>query len=240
MIIAMIQARLGSTRFNEKIMHIVNGKTLLMHCYERVKQSKLVDRVSVLIPKKDYFLLDYCLNNNIEVFRGPEHDVLKRFYNANKRYKADHIVRITSDCPLIDPYVIDESIHYHLLNKSEITTNSMLGKESYPDGMDVTVFTKETLERLNNEATGKHREHVTSYAMENKDKYDFTVVPNLMDLSRYRLTLDYYEDFLLINNIIDHFGEKSPSMQDIVEYLNDNPDVMKLNSKYARNEGYYN
>ena len=140
-IIAIIQARIGSTRLPRKVLMELEGKTVLERVVERVKYSKLIKDVVVAttILKDDLEIVKLCSNIGISVYCGSEENVLDRYYQTARLFKAEHIVRITSDCPLIDPKIIDEVINLHQRKKSDYTSNTI--KKTYPDGQDVEIFT---------------------------------------------------------------------------------------------------
>lgn len=244
MISGIIQARLNSERFPKKIMQNICGKTVLEHCYYRVNRSEFIDNVIVAVPNSDLELMEFCSKKKMLFFGGNENDVLERFYITATAFNSDHIVRITSDCPLIDPEIIDMVIREHIKNDNDLTTNSLLGNEKYPDGMDVTIITRAILNEMHEKATGKHREHVVTYAMENPDKYKIQNInpENDKDYSNIRLTLDYREDLkfikIIFNNLI-YNPNTYFNLNDILEFLDRYPTLKKMNEKYSRNENYY-
>jgi spore coat polysaccharide biosynthesis protein SpsF (cytidylyltransferase family) len=239
-IIAIIQARLGSTRLPGKVLLDLEGRTVLEHVIRRVKSSKLVTDVIVAttINKDDLEIVKLCANLGISVYCGSEDDVLDRYYQTARLFKADHIVRITSDCPLIDPMVIDEVITLHVREKADYTSNTL--KETYPDGEDIEVFTFAALKEAWKKANlSSEREHVTPFIRKN---HAFKLV-NLeynKDLSHKRWTLDNPEDFEFIKSIYKNICNKSPNfgMMEILEFIDKNPDIEKINQNINRNEGY--
>lgn len=238
--IAIIQARLGSTRLPGKVLLDLEGKTVLEHVIERVKASELINDVVVAttIRKEDLRIIKLCAGLGISVYCGSVDDVLDRYYQAARLFKADHIVRITSDCPLMDPMVIDEVIALHIREKADYTSNTI--KETYPDGEDVEVFTFDALKKAwKNANLASEREHVTPYLRKNpafkKASLEFK-----KDLSHKRWTLDNPEDYEFIKLIYKNLYNKTQlfGMDEILKFIDKNPEVEKINKSILRNEGY--
>ena len=163
-IIVIIQARVGSTRLSSKVLLDLEGRTVLERVVERTKKSEFVSDVIVAttVAAADLKIADLCASKGIRAYRGSENDVLDRYYQAAKLFEASHVVRITADCPLIDPKVIDDVLKLHLKEKSDYTTNTI--KETFPDGEDVEVFTFAALTKAwKDAALSSEREHVTPY-----------------------------------------------------------------------------
>jgi spore coat polysaccharide biosynthesis protein SpsF len=161
-IICIIQARFNSTRLPGKVLLDLGGKTVLERVVERVSGSHLIDKIVVAttIREDDSRIAQLCSMKGICVYRGSEDDVLDRYYQAATTGRASHVVRITADCPLIDPEIIDRVIKTHLDNKADYTSNVL--KETFPDGQDVEIFTFQALDRAWKEARlPSQREHVT-------------------------------------------------------------------------------
>lgn len=240
-IIAIIQARIGSTRLPRKVLIELEGKTVLEHVIERVKSSKLIKEVVVAttINKKDLEIIKLCSKIGISVYCGSEENVLDRYYQATRLFKAKHIVRITSDCPLIDPKIIDDVIYLHLHEKSDYTSNTI--KETYPDGLDVEVFTFKTLHKAwKNANLPSEKEHVTPYIRKNPCIFKLTNLECMKDLSQKRWTLDYHEDFEFIKAIYSDLYPHNPffGCQDVLKLLRKKPTLSKINSHLKRNERY--
>jgi spore coat polysaccharide biosynthesis protein SpsF (cytidylyltransferase family) len=239
-IIAIIQARLGSTRLPGKVLLDLEGRTVLEHVVRRVKSSKHVDDVIVAttINMDDLEIVKLCTNLGIRVYCGSEDDVLDRYYQTARRFKADHIVRITSDCPLIDPVVIDEVIKLHFLDEADYSTNTI--KETYPDGEDVEVFTFEALKQTwKNANLASEREHVTPYLRKNP-AFKIASLESKKDLSNKRWTLDNPEDYEFIKLIYKNLYNKNQlfGMEEILKFIDRNPEVEMINKSITRNEGY--
>jgi len=154
-VVAIIQARMGSSRLPDKVMMPIAGKPMFWHVVDRVKKAKLIDEVVVATSTntKDKRIVDFCKKNNVEVFTGSENDVLDRYYQCAKKYKAEIVVRITADCPLIDPKIVDKSIRTFFKGNFDYLgiltgAGSLKSKnKKYPDGMDCEVFSFQSLEK---------------------------------------------------------------------------------------------
>lgn len=231
----IIQARMGSTRLPGKVMKKIADKTILGHVISRVKQCKLVDEIIIATTtlKKDDIVVNEAAQNNVKWFRGSEDDVLSRYYFAAKDNNLDVIVRITADCPLIDPIVTDEIIKYYIDHNYALVTNAGpdLDKRTYPRGLDTEVFSFTVLTGAYQKANEAYqREHVTPYIYENKS-FDIFFYKNDTDYSRYRLTLDTIEDFQLIYLIYKelYHGEHDFYLNDIIRVLKKHPDYYRIN-----------
>ncbi|RAK12633.1 spore coat polysaccharide biosynthesis protein SpsF [Halanaerobium saccharolyticum] len=238
---AIIQARMGSNRLPGKVMKDLKGKPVLWHVIERVKQAENIDQITIATTthKRDKIIYDKAIKWGVVAYQGSEEDVLARYYEAVNKYEVDTVVRITSDCPLIDPYVIDEIVEYYNKNDYTLVTNagSDLNNRTYPRGLDTEVFSFEVLEEAYNKAEEKYqREHVTPYIYENYD--DIYYYKKNKDLSNYRLTLDTKEDFELIKALYDKLyqGNHDFYLNEIVEVLNKNKELLKINQKIKQKD----
>ena len=229
-VVAIIQARMGSTRLPGKVMKDLCGKTVLAHDIERVRQSKYIDEIVIATTKfkEDDIILKEVSKNGAKVYRGSENDVLSRYYEAAKENKADVIVRITSDCPLIDPFIVDEVLN----SNYDLVTNAGVYPENrtYPRGLDVEVFSFDILKKAFQEAKEMYqREHVTPFIYENsKNIYYYK---NDIDFSKYRWTLDTEEDYKLIEIIYKKLykGEHNFYFNDILKLFDDIPELFEIN-----------
>ena len=232
---AIVQARMGSTRLFGKVMKQINGKTVLEHVIERVRQSALIDVIIIATTTHagDDVIESQAIRCGAEVFRGSEEDVLSRYYYSAKNNNLDAVVRITSDCPLIDPKVLDEIINYYQTNEYDIVTNAGLDalNRTYPRGLDTEVFSFRVLEYAFTNAVEKYqREHVTPYIYEKSNKIFY--YKNKNDYSNYRWTLDTVEDFELISEVYKHLynGTHEFYMKDIVELFEHKPELYNINA----------
>lgn len=240
-VIAIIQARLGSTRLPRKVLLDLQGKTVLERVIERVSAASRVDKVVVATTGNvaDTEIVDLCTRRSISVYAGSEDDVLDRYYQAALLFKADHYVRITADCPLMDPKVIDAVIAFHIKENADYSSNTL--KETYPDGEDVEVFTFSSLEKAWNTAKLlSEREHVTPYIRKNPSLFKQANVACDRDLSKKRWTLDQSEDYAFIRTIYDSLCATDPlfGMDAILGFIEKDPSVEKVNWDIGRNEGY--
>jgi spore coat polysaccharide biosynthesis protein SpsF len=233
-IVAIIQARMGSTRLPGKIMKEILGKPVILWDLDRISLSKLIDKIVVAIPygKENDVIVDTIkkYNDKIVTARGSEDDVLDRYYQAAVQTNADVVVRITSDCPLIDHAVIDYVIEQFLDNDCDYCSNSLT--RTYPRGLDVEVFSFISLKNAWLEAQMDYeREHVTPYIIENPDKFKLHQVVNDFNLSHLRWTLDTNEDFYFISAVYKKIYPKKKSflMDDILELLDMEPELNDIN-----------
>lgn len=240
---AIIQTRMGSTRLPGKVMKIIMGKPIIEHVVNRVKASKEIDDIIIAttIKKEDDIIVEEAKKLNVKYFRGSEEDVLSRYYYAAKENNADIVIRITSDCPLIDPQIIDKIIKTFIetSKKEKIDYLSNTIERTYPRGLDVEVFNFETLEKAFKEADRPYqREHVTPYIYENLDVFNIKQFKNNADYSGYRLTLDTIEDLKVIEMIYkDLYSEnKLFYMDDIIKYLGKHPEILELNKDIRQKE----
>ena len=241
-IIGITQARFNSSRFPGKILKKINGKSLLQIHLERVKASRLINKFIVATTNENPTneIEEIAVSLGYEIYKGSTNDVLDRFYNAAKAELPDYIVRITSDCPLIDATLIDEIIKACIEGKFDYCSNTL--QPSYPDGLDVEVFKYTALEKAWNEAvSSSDREHVTPYISRNstgkKNIFSSFNYSNQEDLSRFRLTVDEPSDFEVITDVLSEMGEKK-SWKDYVAFLKDHPDIFNKNAHIKRNEGF--
>ncbi|MCW1713952.1 MULTISPECIES: cytidylyltransferase domain-containing protein [Synergistaceae] len=232
---AIVQARMGSKRLPGKVMKDIEGKTVLAHVIERIQQSNLIDVIVIATTthERDDIIEAEALRCGVNIFRGSEEDVLSRYFWAAKQYEIDVVVRITSDCPLIDPKVIDKIVDFHQANKYDIVTNagSDISNRTFPRGLDTEVFSIQVLENAYKNASEKYqREHVTPYIYENSNNIFY--YKNDFDYSKYRWTLDTEDDYILISSIYKHLykGKHNFYIQDILELFYLNEELFGLNA----------
>jgi len=230
----IIQARMGSTRLSGKVMIEMSGKTILHHVIERVRQSEQVDEIVIATTtlKQDDVIVDEAVKCGVKVFRGDENNVLNRYYYAAKEYNIEVVVRVTSDCPLIDPHVMDNIITCYLDGNYEIVTNasSDLSQRTYPRGLDVEVFSFSVLKNAFDHADKTYqREHVTPYIYENSKNIRY--YKNDIDYSKFRWTLDTEEDLELIARVYKRLykGKHDFFLAEIVDLFNRDPALYHIN-----------
>ena len=236
--IAMIQARTGSRRYPSKILEDVFGKTILERVIERVSLSKKIDEVIILTTykKEDLKIVKLASKIGIRVFVGSSSNVLDRYYQAAKLLKPDFIIRITSDCPLFDPYELDKAID----SMDDELENLAMISETFPDGLDFEIVKFSAFRRMWEKAKLKSElEHVTLYIKNNPNLFkrkDFKCY--LGNLREQRWTIDEKEDLIFIKKIYEHFLPRTDfNMEEIFKFLKANPDILKINNKFIRNEG---
>lgn len=234
-VVAIIQARMTSTRLPGKVLKTVLEKPLLEYQLERVSSSKLIDEIVVAttINKSDDPIIKLCNKLGVLTYRGSEEDVLSRYYEAAKQFNADVIVRLTSDCPLIDPEIIDQVIKLYITQKDVLDYVSNTLIRTYPRGLDTEVFSFRALQVTYEKARLKsEREHVTAYIYKNPDKFQLKNLSYVRDLSKHRWTVDTKEDFELIKQILEslYTNNQMFTMKDVLCLLDKNPSLFYLNA----------
>ncbi len=233
-IVAIIQARMGSSRLPGKTMMELCGKPMLWHLINRLDHAKLISDIVIATTtdKRDDIIEKFCEENGILLFRGSEEDVLDRYYQAAKRYNADTIVRITSDCPLIDPRVVDKVIKEYLKNRKFVSGLNNVSNRTYPRGLDTEVFSFSALETAWKHAVDPYqREHPTVYIYEHPELFKVKCVENSRDLSMLRWTVDEKKDFMLVTEIYKRLYKAGGIflMSDIVALMEKEPFLMDIN-----------
>lgn len=237
---AIIQARMTSSRLPGKVMRRIIDRPLLLHMIERVQSATMIDRIVVAttLNKQDDPIVELANRHGISVFRGSENNVLSRYRHAAKKFNVKNIMRLTADCPLIDPELLDELVNFFFTGQYDYASNCL--EPTLPDGLDAEVITFEALDRVFSSAClPSHLEHVTLYLRENMEHFKIGIWKYNTDLSEYRLTVDQYEDFDLITRIFNILYHQKPDfrLKDIMRTLRDNPGLLKINSMIGRNEG---
>jgi spore coat polysaccharide biosynthesis protein SpsF len=242
----ILQARMGSTRLPGKVLMKINNNSSIEFQINRINQAKRVDKI--ILATTDGTLDDpveeLCRLNDILIYRGSENDVLDRYYRCAKIHDLSTIVRLTADCPLVDPVVIDAAINTFQKNKLDYCSNTVPPESSqWPDGSDVEVFSFNALEKAFFEATTKEdREHVTFYFWRNNSKkFKTHQISNNKDWSKYRFTIDYPEDYEAVKLIVKEFYKDNKidfTTEDIVNLLEQRSDITSLNSQFSFGEGW--
>jgi spore coat polysaccharide biosynthesis protein SpsF len=238
-VIAVVQARMTSTRLPGKVLADVEGRPMLARVVERVARAASLNGLVVATSAgaADDAVEAWCRYAHIDVYRGSEHDVLDRYYRAASQAGADVVVRITADCPASDPAVIDRVVGEFLAGDFDYASNTI--ERTFPHGLDVEVFSFGALTRAFEEASlASEREHVTPYIWKHPESFRLGSVVNESQLTRFRVTVDEPEDLEVIRHLYRHFGEVNFSLGDLVEFLRDHPEVTRLNARFRPNEGY--
>lgn len=230
---AIMQARLGSTRLPGKVLLTVKGKSFLEHGFERLELARNIDQcvVATTMESKDDEIGNFCEVKGWNCTRGSEIDVLDRYYQTALQYPADIIVRVTSDCPLLDPALIEEVVEAVKSDfpKTSYASNT-LGHRHFPRGLDVEAFTFESLEEAWRSAQSpSHREHVTPFINTQPERFTLRSISFPSDCSEYRWTLDTQEDHDLLYKILDARPEPS-GWQDVLKLVKNHPEWSKINS----------
>ncbi len=240
-IVVVCQARLSSTRLPRKVLLPLSGKPLIARFMERVLRSRLASSVVVATTTDavDDELATECATRGYEVFRGHPTDLLDRHYQAGKQYGADVVVKIPTDCPLIDPVVIDKVIAAYLSNPNDVDFVSNLHPASYPDGNDVEVMTMAALELAWTRASRAfEREHTTPWLWDANPAVRCLNVSwdHDIDLSMtHRWTIDYPEDYLFINAVYEALLPHNSRfrLEDVLSLLQERPEIAALNAHLA-------
>ncbi|PEJ59106.1 acylneuraminate cytidylyltransferase [Bacillus sp. AFS002410] len=232
-VVAIIQARMGSTRLPGKVLLKVLNKPLLAYQIERVKRAKLIDEIVVATTTNeiDQKIVDFCEFMSLSYYRGSEDDVLSRYFEAASLYNADLIVRITSDCPLIDPTIIDTVINEFKLNMHHIDYVSNTVQRSFPIGMDIEVMSFSLIKTINQlQLPESYREHVTPFIYRSQ-KYSIKQIVQNVNKSHIRLTVDTPEDFKLISTIIEEIYSTNPffTLLDLYDLFERKPELLTIN-----------
>ena len=232
---------MGSTRLSGKVLKQIKGNTILGHVVERLQQSKYADSIIIATTNSpsDVRIEEEAKRLNTAVFRGSEDNVLSRYYYAAKQNELDIVIRVTSDCPLIDPLVLDEMIKLYLDKKYEVVTNVGMELEdrTFPRGLDAEIFSFSMLEEAFKSATEQYqKEHVTPYIYEHfKNTYYYK---NNTDYSNHRWTVDTQEDFELISAIYNYLYEGTHDfyLNDIVKLFEVHPELYAINAEIEQKQ----
>lgn len=241
MIIAIIQARMGSTRFPGKVLKSINGKSLLELYINRVKPAKFIDKIVVATTTNpnDAVIERAALDAKVEAFRGSENDLLDRYYMCAKHYgKPTGVVRLTSDDVFVDHEVIDHAISIHKAEHVDFVTNHF--EPTYPEGLDVEVYSFDCLEKAWKNATLlSEREHVFPFIQNHPEQFKIINFKQKKDYSSLRWTVDYECDYEMTKAVYGHLYKKTPIFlqNDIIELIEQYPDIAKINSHIKRKEG---
>ena len=232
-VLAIIQARKGSTRLPAKVLLDLAGKTALEHVIDRLRKSKLTDTlvVATTVNRADLPIVKLCADMGVSVYCGSEEDPLDRYYQAVRLFGGSHIVRIKADCPLIDPKIVDEAIRLHLSSGADYTGNTI--RRTYPAGQDVEILTNQTLTKVwQSAALFSEREHITLYVPKHPEMFTIRHLEYRQDLSVKRWTMDNPEDYELLRIIFKSLYPGNPvfGMQDVLNFLTKNQDLEHINA----------
>lgn len=232
-IIAILQARMGATRLPGKPLKKILEKPLLQYQLERLARAKTLTQIVVATTSSslDQQIVNLCNSLHVPVFQGDENNVLDRYYNAAKHFKADIIVRVTGDCPILDPAIVDQVVNYYLSHSDDYVSNTL--KLTFPRGQDVEVFSFKLLEKAWDHAkTEDEQEHVTPYFYLHPKIFKLGNVAYSTDESHHRWTVDTQEDLQLIAHIIEELYPVKPefTMEEVLELLKKHPEWVEINA----------
>ena len=240
-IVAIVQARMTSTRLPNKVLMDMGGKTVVGQVFNQLSFSKLLNEIvlATSTDKSDDPLENWVKDNHIRYFRGNLNNVLKRFFDTAKQVGADIIVRITADCPLIDPEVVDNVISGFLEGGYDYYSNT--NPPTFPDGLDTEVFSFATLERAYKEAELQSEiEHVTPYIRNHPGIFKMGNYKSEINYEYLRWTLDNREDYDLLTRIFNALRKENSfiSHKEVMNYIDADSNLLKTNAHIKRNEGY--
>ncbi|GAB3440874.1 cytidylyltransferase domain-containing protein [Insolitispirillum peregrinum] len=233
MIIAILQARMSSTRLPGKVMKPIIGKPMIQLHVERLRRCKSIDKIIIATSTddSDTVIHDFAKQENILVARGPLHNVLERYAIAAQGFSPDHVLRVTADCPLADWRIIDKIVETHLELKTDYYSNTL--PMSFPDGLDAEIMRYDVLQEAHQRAsTAYQKEHVTPYIKEHHD-YKKACLQRKTDLSEVRWTVDTPEDFLFTSKVYETLYVDNPAFtsEDILGLIKQQPSLQELNTE---------
>ena len=238
---AIVQAHMSSSRLPGKILKDLCGEPALYRMFERLRHCKHLDEIvlATTTMECDDIIVEYCEKWGVKTFRGSNDDVLARYYGAAQQYPSEYYVRLTSDCPLIDPGVIDSMIEFFFDHDYKYVAAEVEpdGHRNLANGMDCEVFTAELLEEAYHKATLTYeREHVTPYMYLTNESRG--TIPYERDESAYRLTLDTPEDYEVIRLVYEALYQPGNNftLDDMIAYLDAHPEILAINSDIAQKQ----
>lgn len=241
-IAAIIQARCGSTRYPNKVFADLCGKPLIWHVVNRITFSNVINKVILATTTNplDDKLYDWATKNRVTVVRGSENDVLNRYYQAARAAQADIIIRITADDPFKDPEIIDRAVIQLQQERADFVCNNY--PPTYPEGLDVEVFTMNALEIAEKKSDSAfEREHVTQYFYKHPNDFKMCNIENNKDYSYLRWTLDTEADFLMAQEVYSYLYKDESSIfctDDILKLITQHPKIAEMNRGVTRSEMY--
>lgn len=230
----ILQARMGSQRLPGKVLRSIAGKPMLEWCLLRLGDSKRCGRVIVATTTapQDDAIVHRCNQFKTPHFRGSENDVLSRYYEAAQHFRVDPVIRVTSDCPLIDPQVLDGVLATFTSERTDYLSNTH--ERTFPSGLDVEIFSFDALTQAHHAATKLYeREHVTPYLYQHPQQFRLAQYRNSANFSHLRLTVDTEEDLRLVDAVYAHFIARGVghrfSLDELIAFLSSRPDLVEIN-----------
>jgi spore coat polysaccharide biosynthesis protein SpsF len=239
-VVGILQARTTSSRLPGKVLMDLCGAPMIVRQLERIQRARLIDRIvmATSLDASDDVLAQTVSDFGVAVYRGSLDDVLDRFVKALDQNPAEQVVRLTGDCPLTDPDIIDAVIAHHLVNAADLTSNGV--DPTFPDGLDVEVIAAQALRKAGSLARrGVEREHVTQYLYARRNEFNVVDYKGVVDLSRKRWTVDHQSDFTFVKSIYQNLYHSKPGfgLWDIIKLLGEQPELESINAGIIRNEG---
>jgi spore coat polysaccharide biosynthesis protein SpsF len=234
-VVAIVQARMSSTRLPGKVLMDIAGMSMLARSVRRLSRAKSLSEVVVAttIEKSDDPIVEQCEINGWKCFRGSQEDVLDRYHSAATLFKADSVVRITSDCPMIDPGLVDAVLDEFFKWEGDVDyLSNMIPRRTYPRGLDTEVFTFDALDLAWKQDTDPSlREHVTQYILRHPDTFRIRGIMNDIDYSSMRWTVDTPEDLRFVRTVLENFQNDQFTWKEIVEFLQARPEILEINEE---------
>jgi len=239
-VVAVIQARMGSTRLPGKILLEIEGKPLIQHIYERLKNIQLIDEIVIATTNSsnEKYLEDFAKNQKISLYKGKENDLANRILEAAHSVKGTVIVKINADSPIIDTKLIYQGIekYFNATQEPDLVTNTI--DKKFPEGLQFGIFNVTSLEKFcYSEKSNFWREYFFMYFIENQDNYSIQNIESNVDLSNIRLTVDYQEDLDFIRKIFSNLYNTNPffGLEEILGLLEKQPKLLEINKKFVKN-----
>ena len=235
-VVACIQARMGSIRLKKKALRKILGKTLIEQIFKRLKLADEIDGIVLCtsLAKENDILVKHAKSIGLKYYRGSETDLISRIYETAKKFRANAIVRITGDCPLVDPEIVDRMVRFWRANYQNFDLVTNVFPPTFPDGLDVEILPTPTLKKIDSEVKdSRYREWLTCYIMENYSKfriYNFQS-PFGSSLKNMRWTVDYPEDLAFVREIFKNLGKRGEifTTADILNLLKEKPKISDIN-----------
>ncbi len=242
-VVAVVQARMSSTRLPGKVMREIAGKPMLWHVINRLQCARSIDKIVVATSTdpSDDVISRWCAEEGVPSYRGALFDVLSRYHGAASEHGARTVVRVTADCPMIDPLIVDRAVEAFLAPTAGAPLDYLGLDSSFPDGLDTEVFSFEALERAFGEASlPSEREHVTPYIWKNRERFRVLSLANHEDLSHMRWTVDDERDLEFARRVFMSFAcpLRVFYMEEVLDVLSMNNELSRINSSTVRNMGY--
>ncbi|MEV0896675.1 glycosyltransferase family protein [Actinoplanes sp. NPDC049802] len=234
--LGIIQARMGSTRLPGKVLRRLGGRTVLDRVARAARESGVLDDlvVATTVEPDDDAVAAECAAIGVDCYRGPVDDVLTRFLGVLETRSAEHVMRFTADCPLLDPRLVARAYRVFETSGADYLTTSIT--RTLPRGLDVEVIRAAVLKEIDKQAYDHHRTHVTSYVYTHPAEFDVIGLTVLPDRSHLRLTLDTEDDWRLIEAVVGHFGAAPISVAAVADWLTTRPDLAGLNAHVRQKE----